>query len=130
MNKSILKSIGAILAGFFLVVILSIITDLVLEKTNLMKRPFDQNPAWLIVLVIAYRSLFGVIGSYLTARLAPGQPMRHAMIGGAIGFVISTIGAVVMWDTPPHWYAIALIITALPCAWLGGKIYLNKLRTN
>lgn len=130
MNKSILKSIGAILAGFFLVVILSIITDLVLEKTNLMKRPFDQNPAWFIIVVIGYRSLFGVIGSYLTARLAPGQPMRHAMIGGAIGFVISTIGAVVMWDTPPHWYAIALIITALPCAWLGGKIYLNKPRTN
>ncbi len=127
MNKTILKSIGAILAGFFLVVILSILTDMVLEKTNIMKRPFDQNPSWFIVLVIAYRCLFGVLGSYLTARLAPGQPMRHAMIGGAIGFVVSTIGAVVMWDTPPHWYAIALIITALPCAWLGGKMYTAKL---
>jgi hypothetical protein len=61
-----------------------------------------------------YRSLFGTIGSYLTARLLPYKPMIHSIIGGIIGFVIATLGAVVMWDKPPHWYAIALISTTLP----------------
>jgi hypothetical protein len=50
--------------------------------------------------------------------------MRHSLIGGAIGFVISIVGAVAMWNKPPHWYAISLIISALPCAWLGGQIFL------
>jgi hypothetical protein len=126
MNKNILKSIGSILAGFVLVVIISIVTDLTLVKTGIMKQPFDLNSSLFIIFVIFYRSLYGTIGSILTARLAPNRPMRHSMIGGLIGFVISINGAIVKWDTPPHWYAISLIITALPCAWLGGQIFLSK----
>ena len=129
MNKNILKSIGAVLAGFLFVVILSIVTDMILIKTGLMRQPFDLNPSWLIVLVIMYRSLYAIMGSYLTARLAPGKPMRLVMIGGVIGFAISIIGSIAMWDKPPHWYGIALIITTLPCAWLGGKIFLSSKKT-
>jgi hypothetical protein len=91
-----------------------------------MKQPFDKNPSWFIVFVIFYRSLFAIIGSYVTAKLAPRRPMRLAMTGGVIGFIISVIGAIVMWDTPPHWYAVSLVLTTLPCAWAGAKIYLNK----
>ncbi|QEC66800.1 hypothetical protein FRZ67_05595 [Panacibacter ginsenosidivorans] len=57
---------------------------------------------------------------YITAVLAPAKPMRHAMIGGFIGFVLSIVGAIVILDKAPHWYAISLIILALPSAWLGG----------
>ena len=121
------KSIWAIVAGFIVVVFLSTATDFVLEKTNLMKKPFDLNPSWFIILVILYRCLFGVIGSYITARLAPKRPMRLAMIGGLVGFIISIVGVIVMWNTPPRWYGISIILTALPCAWLGAKIYLNKI---
>ena len=126
MNKTVLKSIGAILAGFVLVIIISILTDLVLVKTGLMKQPFDLNSSWFIVFVIFYRNLYGTIGSYLTARLAPNRPMRHSIVGGLIGLVVSIIGAIASWNTPPHWYPISLIVTTLPCAWLGGKIYLSK----
>jgi urea transporter len=67
MDKKSLKSIGAVLTGFVFVVILSIATDLLLEKTGLMKQPFDLNPWWFIVLVIFYRSLYETISTY------PGQ---------------------------------------------------------
>jgi uncharacterized BrkB/YihY/UPF0761 family membrane protein len=127
MNKTTLKSIWAILAGFIFVVAISIITDLILEKTGIMKQPFDENSWIFIVFVILYRNVYGVIGSYITAKLAPNLPMRHAMIGGFIGLVLATIGAIVMWHIPPHWYAISLIILALPSAWLGGKIWENQL---
>ena len=117
------KSIAAILAGLILVVLLSSLTDMVLEKTDLMQTdPFDNNPWWLIVIVIIYRNLYSTAGSYLAARLAPNKPMRHAMILGFIGFVLSIVGTVVMWDTPPHWYPITLVVLALPSAWLGGKL--------
>jgi hypothetical protein len=52
--------------------------------------------------------------------------MRHAMIGGAIGFVLSTAGAIAamtMADLGPNWYPISLALTALPCAWLSGKLH-------
>jgi len=129
MNKALLKSIGAITAGFVLVVIISVLTDLLLIKTGLMKQPFDLNAAWFIIFVIFYRCLFAASGAYITAKLAPGKPMLHAMMGGAIGFVLSIIGAVAMWDQPPHWYAISLIITALPSAWLGGWLFLQRSKT-
>jgi len=129
MKRTFLKSIGAILAGFLLVGIISTLTDLVLVKTGIMKQPFDLNSFWFIIFVIFYRSLFTTFGSLLTARLAPNKPMRHSMIGGTIGFVFSILGAIAMWDKPPHWYAISLIIIALPCAWLGGQIFLNKFST-
>jgi len=46
--------------------------------------------------------------------------------------IVSTVGAVVTWNRGPafgpHWYPLALIVTALPCAWLGGKLRVMQLR--
>jgi hypothetical protein len=126
MNKKILKSVCAVLAGFIFVIIMSIATDLTLTKTGIMKQPFDLNSIGFIVFVIFYRSLYGTLGSYLTARLSPDKPMRHSMIGGSIGFVIAIFGAIAMWGKPPHWYPIALIITVLPCAWVGGQLFIKN----
>ena len=57
MKKETLQSIGAVIAGFAVLTILSLMTDSVLQKTGLMKtEPFDENPVWLIVLIIAYRN--------------------------------------------------------------------------
>jgi peptidoglycan/LPS O-acetylase OafA/YrhL len=77
-----------------------------------------------LVLATAYRIVFGIVGTYVAARLAPDRPMRHAMIAGFVGFVVSIAGAVATWNKGPafgpHWYPLALIVTALPCAWVGG----------
>lgn len=125
MSKSTLKSIWAIFAGFIFVVIFSTLADFILIKTELMKQPFDQNTVGFIGFVIFYRSLFCIIGSYITAKVAPKNPMKHALIGGGIGLAFAIVGAILTWDKPPHWYAISLIITAFPCAWLGGKFYIG-----
>jgi hypothetical protein len=126
MNKDVLKSIWAVLAGFILVVAFSIATDILLTKTGAMKQPFDLNSTFFILLVVAYRCVYGVAGSFLTARLAPNRPMKHSIIGGVIGLIIATVGAIAMWHQPPHWYPIALIITTLPCAWLGGWAFIRS----
>jgi hypothetical protein len=51
------------------------------------------------------------------------------MIGGYIGLVVSIIGLVTHWDIPPRWYGIVLVLTALPCAWTGGKLFESKNKT-
>jgi uncharacterized membrane protein YfcA len=65
------------------------------------------------------------VGSYITARLAPHKPMKHALIGGAIGMVLATIGALATWnkDLGPHWYPVALVVGALPTAWVGARLH-------
>jgi hypothetical protein len=125
MNKQTLKSTWAVLAGFLLVVIISIATDLILSKIGLMKQPFYENATGFIILVTLYRFIYQVAGSYLTAKLAPQNPMKHALIGGLIGLALSITGAIVMKEEGPSWYAIALIILALPSAWLGGYLFLT-----
>jgi uncharacterized membrane protein YfcA len=38
--------------------------------------------------------------------------------------ILGTVGAVVTWnkDLGPNWYPLALIVTGIPCAWIGAKI--------
>src|SRR5262249_56415388 len=118
------RSIWAVFAGFLVVVVLSVVTDTALHKFGIYPELGKRMSDGLFVLATVYRTLFGILGSYVTARLAPIKPMKHAMIGAAIGIVVATFGAVVTWnkDLGPHWYPIALILTALPTAWIGAKL--------
>ena len=127
------RSIGAILAGFVFVFIVSLGTDEVLHLVGVF-------PPWgaslvgydgALLVATAYRIIFGIAGSYIVARLAPDRPMRHALIGGFIGLALSILGAAGTWNRGPafgpHWYPLALVITALPTAWAGGKLRLMHL---
>jgi peptidoglycan/LPS O-acetylase OafA/YrhL len=121
-----MKSVLAVLAGLVVTITMSLGLDLLMYTTAM----FPANSAemtdahWLIA--TAYRIVIAIFGSYVTARLAPSRPMKHALIAGGIGMSIATLGAVLSWnkgpDFGPHWYPLALVITALPCAWIGAKL--------
>lgn len=115
------RSIGAIMAGAAMVVIPTLVTDAGLQVAGLLPSVSDR----ILLLATAYRTLYGVIGGYVVARLAPHRPMQHALIGGAIGLAVSIIGAAATWDRGlgPHWYPLALIALAMPQAWAGGKLF-------
>ena len=122
---NIVKGIGAVLAGIIFIVVTHTVTDLVLEKLGIFTPP-DQglHITWMVVTATIYRSIYTVAGGYLTAALAPNRPMLYAVILGLIGIAASTAGAIVMIprNLGPTWYPIALIVLALPCTWLGGKL--------
>jgi hypothetical protein len=125
MNKSIFKSIGAIIAGFILGATLSIAADFLFDKLGLMSMDnFKETSALIILIIIIYRFIFNVIGCYLTAKLAPNKPMKHVIIMGVIGTVLSILGSLAMWELAIMWYNISIILIALPSAILGGKLYL------
>lgn len=127
MNKTTLKSIGAILAGFVLGAFLSIGADILMDKMGIMPMDnFKQTPFIIICVVIVYRFIFNVIGCYLAARLAPNKPMKHVIIIGIIGTVLSLLGSFTMWDKAIPFYNIAIILISLPSAWLGGQLFLKK----
>jgi len=84
-----------------------------------------------LLLATVYRTVYGVLSSYITAWLAPSRPMGHALVGGAIGLAVSIVGAAVTWNKGPafgpHWYPLALVVLALPTAWVGGKVRMRQL---
>lgn len=123
------RSIGAVFAGFLTVVVLSLGTDQLLHLLDVYP-PWGQTmyePA-LNLLALGYRVVYTILGSYLTARLAPHSPMRHAWVLGFIGLAFGTLGAVatIPMNLGPAWYPIAIALTALPCAWLGGVLSLKQ----
>ena len=124
MNNRIFKSIGAVLAGFITVFVLSVGTDFILEKLGFFPPATepDAYTGWMLMLALIYRSIYSVAGFYLAAILAPAAPMRHAIVLGIIGTVFATLGAMANWDRSANWYPILLILVTLPCAWLGGRL--------
>jgi hypothetical protein len=130
---NILKSVGAVVAGAVVGVILSIGTDEALVKAGIFTAIGKPMSDSLLLLATLYRTVYGVLGSYVTARLAPSRPVRHAMILGAIGTAVSVAGVVVTWNRVaefgPHWYPLALVVLAMPQSWLGGQIRVRQLRT-
>jgi len=118
------RSIGAILAGATVVIVLSVVTDVAMQAAGLLPALGEPPSDRMLLLATAYRTLYGVIAGYVVARLAPSRPMRHALIGGALGLIVSTIGAAATWNRGlgPHWYPLALIALAMPQAWAGGRL--------
>lgn len=120
------RSIGAVLAGFLAVVILSIGTDVAAHATGVFP-PWGQPMAdALFLLATVYRAVYGVAGSYVAARLAPDRPMMHALVLGVVGLAGSIAGAVTTWNAGPafgpKWYPLALIAITMPSAWAGGRL--------
>ena len=120
------RSVAAVLLGFIAVVVLSLATDPLLHALAVYP-PWGQ-PMWDTsdnVLAFAYRSVYAVAGGYVTARLAPHDPMRHVLVLGALGFLGALAGAISMipLELGPDWYPIALVLTAVPLVWLGGVLH-------
>jgi hypothetical protein len=127
MKKRIWKSIGAIIAGFLVGAILSVGADITLNAAGIINmESFKDNSAGVILIVIIYRFIFNVIGCYLTAKLAPNKPMKHALIIGVVGTVFALLGSAAMWDKAVVWYNISVILISLPSAWVGAKLFLKR----
>jgi hypothetical protein len=125
-RPNLVRSILAVIAGALVGILLSVGTDLVLQKVGFL--PPLGTPASSPALAVAtlYRTLYGILGAYLTARLAPTRPMLHVTILGSLGLIASLAGAISTWNKVsiygPHWYPVALVVLALPTAWLGGRL--------
>jgi len=120
-----LKSVGAVVAGFAAVVLLSTGADQVMHETGVFPPPGQRmDDPLLYGLALAYRGVFTVAGGWITARLAPSAPMRHVLVLALIGLAAGTAGAVATWsmDLGPHWYAVAVAVTGPLFTLLGGAL--------
>jgi hypothetical protein len=124
--RRVLRSVGAVLAGLLVNIVVVGALEQVLRATGIfpsMGQPMaDQQ--WAIAL--ANRVVFAVVGGWLTARLAPAGPMRHVVVLGGIETVLSVLFVLINWNKGPefgpHWFGISVAITCVPLAVLGGML--------
>ena len=122
---TVIRSIVAVLAGLVFVVATHMGADEVMHALRIF--PPKGEPMFDTAsnaLALGYRCVFSVLGSALTARLAPRARMAHALTLGAIGTVLAGLGAAAMipLNLGPVWYPVALAASALPCAWVGATL--------
>jgi hypothetical protein len=129
-SYQLMRSVGAVIAGALVGILLSIGTDALLRRVGIFPALDQVSTNAMLGFATAYRTLYGILGSYIAARLAPSRPMVHVMVLGSLGLVATTLGTVTTWNKGPaygpHWYPIALIVLALPTAWAGGKLWIAQ----
>ncbi len=125
-QRRIGRSTMAILLGLVAGAVLSLGTDQVLHVLKVYP-PWNE-PMYdtrLNLLALSYRMAYDTFGGYLAARFAPRNAMRHALILGAIGLVPSVAGVIAATkiELGPLWYPMALAVSVMPTAWLGGQLH-------
>lgn len=125
-NRDIVASLFAVGAGLIVISALAFATDSVLQAAGVLplvgEKRFQTTHA---LLALTYHASFVVLGCYLAARLAPNRPMAHALVLGAVGFVMSILGllAIIAGNLAPAWYGWTLIVLSFPLAWVGGRLF-------
>jgi len=123
-----IKSVGVVVLGFLVIVILSTITDTVLEANGVLPKGTlpKSGSEFMLIAILGYRAIYSLIGCYLTARLAPSRPLKHSLALGIMGVVLSTLGAIAMHDKAPIWFNVVLVLMTMPLAWLAGTFVQSR----
>ena len=121
-----MKNFLAVLAGLVFTVALSTGLDVVMHSTGVFPEEVSGMTSGDWIVAISYRLVAAIGGGWITARLAPARPMLLAVVLGGIGTFLGLLGFIGAWVASPKlgplWYPALLVITALPCTWLGGKL--------
>ena len=125
--KGGLASTGSVVAGLVVTAGGATVTDMAMHAAGIFPAAPHVMSDLLFALASAYRAAFTVAGGYVTARLAPDRPMRHAWILAGIGLAAGLAGVVAYYAAGggrlgPAWYALSLPLEALPCVWLGARL--------
>ena len=118
------QSILAVLAGFVTIFVVATGTDMLVKGAA--AASYDASGGTssvpILLLTIGYVAVAAVFGCYLTARLAPSAPMKHALVLGALGLIFNVLGAIFTWALFPAWFHVVQLLLVMPYAWLGGRL--------
>lgn len=124
-----LRSVWAVLAGFVFIGVLAFGADAIIRAMSPWAFDADggtRNVPILLVMTVC-SAVFGCVGCYLAAWLAPSKPMRHALILGVVGVIVTSTATAIQWDHTPAWFNIINLASVLPLAWLGGRLRENEI---
>jgi hypothetical protein len=118
-----LRSIGAVLAGYISIAILVVSTDFVIAGFKPGEyRPGQMPPAIYFVISLFTAPLYSVVGGYVCAWLARVCQNRHVLALIVFGEAMGVASAIAFRGQQPVWYGLALLVLYPPAVWLGGRL--------
>jgi hypothetical protein len=110
-----------------LAVIAGIVVNFVALPIDQLFHVLEVYPPWGVPMTETSDNLLAlaVVSGWVTARLAPHSPVKHGLVLGGIGTMMSALGLLgaMQMEMGPLWYPAALVVVALPAAWLGARMY-------
>jgi hypothetical protein len=119
------RSALAILAGIFVLTVTSFAIESVTDPVLARVLPDAQSSGatWhhdvRKLIMFAYTTLCVAFGGYVTAWLARGSEVRHAVVMGAIQMALTVLAMIEFRHKAPIWFWIAGIAVTVPAAWCG-----------
>lgn len=124
------RSVLAIVTGFVFIAALAIGTDAAVM--SVFPASFDAtgrtDSVPMLLFIVCYVGIIATLGCWLTARMAPSHPMRHALVLGALGLVFNVVGTIQRWGSAPVWFHVVSLLLVMVWAWLGGWLRERQLR--
>ena len=119
-----LRLILAIFGGWIIGAALSMGMDYVFHVTNVYP-PYGEpmHDDVLLLLAFTYRAVFTIVACYLAAFWARDGAKKAVWVLGILGTLAWLGGSIAMWEFAHPWYNIGGIVTAIPLALIGGKLY-------
>lgn len=118
-----LRSILSVLAGFALWSILWLTAQAALGAA--MPGSFNDDGSTdsigLLILLLVVTAANSFAAGFVTARLAPRSPMRHAVTLAIIQFVIGASVQIAFWELMPAWYHVTFLALLLVVHPAGGR---------
>ena len=121
-----IRSALAILAGIVVLTVTSFAIEWVTDPVLARVLPDAQSSGatWhhdvRKLIMFLYTTLCVAFGGYVTAWLARGSEVRHAVVMGAIQMALTTLAMIEFRHKAPVWFWIAGIAVTVPAAWCGG----------
>lgn len=120
----IVRSIVAVGAGFFTVMVLGAAADMAF--TGMAPNAFDATgharDENALFIKLTYETFFALLAGYVTARIAVRRPYFHAVVMGGLVFAGRALIAMAAWDVTPPWFNVGILVLILPAALLGAKL--------
>lgn len=116
------RSIVAVAVGFVLTGALNVATNHMLSTVmpDVVPAGGPVTDPTALVLISVYVAAFGIVGCYVTARLAPSRPMLHALVVGGLALAMSIPVAIQNWADAPAWFNVYNLLAVMPYAYIGG----------
>ena len=118
-----LRSIGAVVIGFLLTVVLAFGTEFALI-TLFHREPFndfDREPIMLVILLFTTTGSVAM-GGYAAGQVAVGRPQAHALVMGVLLLLGDLLLALTYWRNEAAWYYVGTLALILPAATIGGWV--------
>ena len=130
----ILRSIGAVVAGFVAASIVMMIVESLngrvfypglakaaegVTDREAIRAIFAGAPVGSLLVVIVGWALGSVVGGWLTARIAGRSGATHGLVLGALLTCAGIMNNLML--PPPLWFWVASLTVFLPCAWIGAR---------